>query len=167
MRMEGELGDHHSGELHLASAETKAERIVAEELKRQGWQEEDLVTRRKNDPLELELALGCGGKRRLRSRRLRRGCIWEVPGRRMPNCTNRCGGVKGRAAAKSASASNGMKPNEKLKNEPNYGLTPLIAPNTEVISIWMARMPRSNRTAALWHQPRGRPESTSPASGAG
>ena len=55
-RMEGGLGDHHSGQLHLASAAAKAERIVAEELKRQGWQEADLMTRRKNDPVKLDLA---------------------------------------------------------------------------------------------------------------
>ena len=46
LRMEGKLGDHHSGELHRASAEAKAERIIAEELQRQGWQEADLLVRR-------------------------------------------------------------------------------------------------------------------------
>lgn len=56
MRMEGNLGEHHSGELHRASADAKAERIVAEELKRYGWKEGELVGRRKNDPLKLEIA---------------------------------------------------------------------------------------------------------------
>jgi REP element-mobilizing transposase RayT len=55
-RMEGGLGEHHAGELHLASAQAKAERIVAEELARRGWQEKDLVLRRRNDPVKLELA---------------------------------------------------------------------------------------------------------------
>ena len=55
-RMEGALGGHHAGELHRAGAEAKAERIVAEELKRQGWREEDLVCRRRNDPVKLDLA---------------------------------------------------------------------------------------------------------------
>ena len=55
-RMEGNLGEHHSGELHRASADAKAERIVAEELKRYGWAEADLEVRRKSDPLKLELA---------------------------------------------------------------------------------------------------------------
>ena len=32
LRMEGKLGEHHAGELHRASAEAKAERIIAEEL---------------------------------------------------------------------------------------------------------------------------------------
>jgi putative transposase len=55
-RMEGNLGEHHSGELHRASAEAKADRIMAEELKRYGWKEGELATRRKNDPLKLEIA---------------------------------------------------------------------------------------------------------------
>ena len=56
LRMEGKLGEHHSGELHRASAEAKAERIIAEELERQGWQESDLVARRKSDGVKLEIA---------------------------------------------------------------------------------------------------------------
>lgn len=45
LRMEGRLGAHHAGELHRASAQAKAERIIAQELGRQGWQEADLVAR--------------------------------------------------------------------------------------------------------------------------
>ena len=56
LRMEGGLGEHHSGELRQASAAAKADRIVAEELQRAGWQEADLITRRKNDPGKLEIA---------------------------------------------------------------------------------------------------------------
>jgi len=56
LRMEGKLGEHHSGELHRASAEAKAERIIAEELQRQSWQEADLLSRRKNDAVKLEIA---------------------------------------------------------------------------------------------------------------
>jgi hypothetical protein len=56
LRMEGKLGDHHSGELHRASAEAKAERIIAQELQRQGWQEADLLVRPKNDTVKLEIA---------------------------------------------------------------------------------------------------------------
>ena len=56
LRMEGKLGAHHAGELHLGSAEAKAERIVAEELKGLGWKEADLKSRRKNDPDKLEIA---------------------------------------------------------------------------------------------------------------
>ena len=54
--MEGKLGEHHSGELRRETAEAKAERIVAEELRRQGWNENDLATRRKNDPGKLMIA---------------------------------------------------------------------------------------------------------------
>ena len=54
--LEGNLGEHHSGELHRASAEAKADRIMAEELKRNGWAEADLAARRKNDPVKLEIA---------------------------------------------------------------------------------------------------------------
>jgi putative transposase len=55
-RMEGSLGGHHAGELHREVAQAKAELIVAQELQRHGWQEQDLVTRRKNDPTKLEIA---------------------------------------------------------------------------------------------------------------
>ena len=56
LKMEDHLGDHHSGELHLRSAQAKAERIIAEELQRRGWDEQDLARRRKNDVVKLELA---------------------------------------------------------------------------------------------------------------
>lgn len=56
LRMEGGLGEHHSGELHRQAAEAKAERIVAAELRRLGWREGDLESRRKNDPDKLEIA---------------------------------------------------------------------------------------------------------------
>ena len=50
------LGEHRSGEPHRASAEAKGERIIAEELQRQGWQEADLLVRRKNDAVKLKIA---------------------------------------------------------------------------------------------------------------
>ena len=55
-RMEGSLGGHHAGELHLEAAQAKAERIIAEELRRHCWQELDLSQRRRNDPIKLEIA---------------------------------------------------------------------------------------------------------------
>jgi putative transposase len=55
-RMEGSLGGHHAGELHLEAAQAKAERIISEELRRRDWKEPDLVMRRKNDPDKLEIA---------------------------------------------------------------------------------------------------------------
>ena len=54
--MEGKLGQHHSGELRRESAEAKAERIMAGELKRLGWTEAELAARRKSDPLKLAIA---------------------------------------------------------------------------------------------------------------
>ena len=55
-RMEGQLGEHHAGELKRESAEVRAERIIAEELQRQGWTEAQLAQRRKGDPVKLALA---------------------------------------------------------------------------------------------------------------
>ena len=55
-RMEGKLGDNHSGELRRESAESKAERIIGEELKRLGWREGELARRRKSDPGKLAMA---------------------------------------------------------------------------------------------------------------
>jgi len=54
--LEGELREHHSGELHRYGAEAKAERIIGEELQRHRWAEADLLVRRKNDPVKLEMA---------------------------------------------------------------------------------------------------------------
>jgi REP element-mobilizing transposase RayT len=54
-RMEGQLGEDHAGELRRESAELRAERIIGEELRRQGWTEADLGQRRKNDPVKLAL----------------------------------------------------------------------------------------------------------------
>jgi len=55
-QMEGRMGEHHSGALRQQSAQVKAERIIAEELRRLGWKESDLASRRKSDPGKLALA---------------------------------------------------------------------------------------------------------------
>jgi len=55
-RMEGKLGDHHSGQLRQETAEAKAERIIGEELRRLGWQEADLMSRPKSDRRKLAIA---------------------------------------------------------------------------------------------------------------
>ena len=55
-RMEGELGEHHAGELRRESAEVRAERMIAEELRQQGWTEVELGQRRRSDPVKLALA---------------------------------------------------------------------------------------------------------------
>jgi REP element-mobilizing transposase RayT len=47
----------HSGELRRESAESKAERIIAQELQRRGWTEVELRRRYKSDPEKLDLAV--------------------------------------------------------------------------------------------------------------
>jgi hypothetical protein len=56
-RMDGKLGENHSGELHRETAEQKANRIVSEELSRRGWTESDLAARRRSDPDKLAIAV--------------------------------------------------------------------------------------------------------------
>jgi REP element-mobilizing transposase RayT len=55
-RMDSALGEHHSGRLRHESAEAKAERIIALELKRLKWAESDLPGHAKNHPQKLALA---------------------------------------------------------------------------------------------------------------
>jgi hypothetical protein len=55
-QMDGKLAEHHSGELGRETADAKAERLITEELRRLGWQEADLVSRRKSDPVKLAIA---------------------------------------------------------------------------------------------------------------
>ena len=54
--MESRLGEHHSGQLRHESAQAKAERIIAEELRRAKWKEVDLKDHAKNDPVKLATA---------------------------------------------------------------------------------------------------------------
>ena len=56
-RMEGGLGEHHAGDLRLEAAEAKAERLLAEELQRLGWNEDELRRKRKNDPCKIAIAV--------------------------------------------------------------------------------------------------------------
>jgi len=56
-RMEGRLGENHTGELRREAAEAKAERIIAAELKRQGWKESELKKRAKTDAGKLAAAV--------------------------------------------------------------------------------------------------------------
>jgi hypothetical protein len=55
-RMDGELGEHHSGQLRRESSEAKEERIIAEELNRLKWAESDLAGHAKSDGRKLALA---------------------------------------------------------------------------------------------------------------
>jgi hypothetical protein len=54
--MDGRLGENHSGELHRETAEQRANRIIAEELSRRGWEESDLAIRRRSDPRKVAIA---------------------------------------------------------------------------------------------------------------
>jgi hypothetical protein len=55
--LDGQLRQHHFGQIRLEVAQAKAERIIGEELHRLGWQQADLASRRKRDPSKLEIAL--------------------------------------------------------------------------------------------------------------
>ena len=54
--MEPKLGEHHSGRLRHESAEARAERIIAEELKRLRWKATELKDRPKSDADKLAVA---------------------------------------------------------------------------------------------------------------
>lgn len=54
--MEPRLGEHHSGQLRHESAEAKAERIIAQELRRSRWKEAELKEHPKSHPVKLALA---------------------------------------------------------------------------------------------------------------
>ena len=54
--MSERMGAEHYGEERAETAEALAELIIAEELKRGRWQEADLKTRPKGDPVKVDLA---------------------------------------------------------------------------------------------------------------
>ena len=55
--LDGQVGQHHFGQMRLEVAQAKAERIITEALGQFGWQETDLVSRRKRDPGKLQIAV--------------------------------------------------------------------------------------------------------------
>ena len=55
-QMSERMGAEHYGEERAETAETLAELIIAEELKRWRWQEAELKTRPKGDPVKVDLA---------------------------------------------------------------------------------------------------------------
>ena len=55
-RMARLMGEHHSGALRQKGAESKAGRMIAEELRCLGRKESDLARRRKSNPGKLALA---------------------------------------------------------------------------------------------------------------
>jgi hypothetical protein len=56
-RVSAKAGPPHYGEELAESAQAKAERIVAEELKKRRWQPEDLATKRKGDAAKVAMAV--------------------------------------------------------------------------------------------------------------
>lgn len=56
-KLDGRLGEHHSGELRRERAEAKVERSVAEELCRLSREESELVPRCKHDADRLAIAV--------------------------------------------------------------------------------------------------------------
>jgi hypothetical protein len=55
-RMEGEVGENHPGQTRRETAQAGAGGIVAEELARLQWTENDLAAQQKSHPLKLVLA---------------------------------------------------------------------------------------------------------------
>jgi hypothetical protein len=55
-RMDGALGEHHSGLMHSEGSQARAGRIIGEEPSRLGWTELDLQVRLKNAPEKLAIA---------------------------------------------------------------------------------------------------------------
>jgi putative transposase len=55
-QMSERLGNHHGGSERLESAELKATRVVAEELKRRGWEAGELERRHKGDEEKIKVA---------------------------------------------------------------------------------------------------------------
>ena len=56
-QLDGQVGQHHFGQMRLEVAQAKAERIITEALRQFGWQEADLLNRRKRHPAKLEIAV--------------------------------------------------------------------------------------------------------------
>jgi len=81
-RMGGAIGEHHGGEERQATEEQKARRLGSEELRRRGWTEQDLATRRKTDATKVKLAARLRRETGMTldwlAERLRMGCCHTV-----------------------------------------------------------------------------------------
>jgi hypothetical protein len=56
-QMGGQVGQHHGGDEKRETDEQKAERLVAAELGKRHWSEQDLRQRRKTDATKVKIAL--------------------------------------------------------------------------------------------------------------
>ena len=54
--MESQMGAHHGGEERYEAAEAKAAKLLRQELKRRGWEKEELEGRKKSDAEKLKMA---------------------------------------------------------------------------------------------------------------
>lgn len=121
LRLESKLGEHHARQLHLASAEAKAETILTEELKRRGWEEEDLAAKSKGDPDKLEIAARLRRETTLSSRATARRVGLCTSRAATSGCTSIC--AKAQSPAQVKLSSEYEKASQ--QNAPYYGLTPL------------------------------------------
>ncbi len=81
-RMGDGMGPHHGGEARRETGEQKAERLVAEELRKRRWTEADLVSRRKTDAAKAKMAARLRAETVMTldwiARRLQMGCRHTV-----------------------------------------------------------------------------------------
>ena len=81
-RMGTAMGRHHGGHEKFETDMQKAERVVARELKKRGWTEEDLEGRRKTDAVKVRMAARLRAETVMTmdwiARRLRMGCRHTV-----------------------------------------------------------------------------------------
>ena len=74
--MSGKLGEHPAGELRREIAEAKAERLIAEEVRRLGWARADLEQQNQSAPEKLELAARSRRETTLTIRAIARRLHW-------------------------------------------------------------------------------------------
>ncbi len=55
-QMSGQIGRQHGGSERQGTAMAKAERVLAEELRRRGWNDAELSRQRKADGVKLDMA---------------------------------------------------------------------------------------------------------------
>ncbi len=86
-RMEGSLGGHHAGELHLQAAQARAERLIAEELAHYEGSEGTFANRPRATRENWRLPAGFAARRLSPSRPSLLACTWAVPKQPMRICT--------------------------------------------------------------------------------
>jgi len=69
-QLEGKVGPNHPGEIRLETAEAKADRLIAEELARLQWTQDDLAKHRKSHPAKLAMAARLRRETTLSSKRI-------------------------------------------------------------------------------------------------